>query len=437
VGIVRVSRLRGENVVSPSEQRQRIERWCERERIELRDVFEELDVSGGAALDRRPGLSQALALIEAKEANIIVVAYFDRLVRSLPVQLELLERFEAAGGEVVAIDVGQVRADTASHWLNSTMMGAVAEYQRRVTAERTADGKRQSVANGVPPFPNLPFYLRRRNGDGPIEHHPRKVELMRRAARMRLEGATIAAVRDYLRKHRVKLSYHGVQSLFSSRLLLGELHFGSMVNEAAFPPVIDVETWQRLQRVSVPRGRRAKSERLLARLGVLRCGTCGARMVVGSSQGEYALYRCPPVGDCPQRVTISASVAERTVVDEVRELLAGIEGRASVESGVGEAAEDLAHRQEALDKAIRAFAGLEDEQAARERLQELRAVRDEAQERHDELLDVAEPAITVSGGDWDLLTLDERRALIRAVVDRAVVRPGRGSDRITVESRSH
>jgi hypothetical protein len=71
----------------------------------------------------------------------------------------------------------------------------------------------------------LPFYLRRRDGKkkGPIEHDPRKVRLMREAIRMRLGGATIAAVRDYLRKHRVTLSYHGVQSLFSSRRALTTL----------------------------------------------------------------------------------------------------------------------------------------------------------------------------------------------------------------------
>jgi Recombinase zinc beta ribbon domain len=219
-------------------------------------------------------------------------------------------------------------------------------------------------------------------------------------------------------------------------MLLGELRFGDdLVNEHAFPALIDSETWQRLQRVFVSRGRRAKSERLLARLGVLRCGSCDGRMSVGTSQGQYALYRCSPTSDCSQRVTISAEVAERTVVEAVQDLLAGIEGRASVESGAGEAGEEVARRQEALDRAIRSFAGLEDEEAARERLQELRAARDQARVRHDELLAASAPAMTVGAGDWDLLTLDERRALIRAVVERAVVRPGRGADRITVEAR--
>jgi site-specific DNA recombinase len=420
--------------VSPSEQRQRIEATCERDGLTLLDTFEELDVSGGAALAVRPGLSRAVSMIEAREADAIVVAYFDRLFRSLAVQREALERVEAAGGQIVTADMGEVRADNASGWLSSTTLGMVAEYHRHVTAERTSDAKRRAVERGVAPFPHLPPYLRR-GEDDVIELEPKKARVVGEAVRLRADGATIADVREFLRARGIKRSYHGVQALLRSKMLLGELHFGAFVNEHAFPAVVDVGTWQRAQRVFVSRGRRPKSEHLLARLGVLRCGTCGARMVVGTSQGKFALYRCPPVGDCPKRVTISASVAENTIVTAVQGLLAGIEGRASVESGVREAGDELSRRQEALDKAIRTLGGLEDEQSARERLQELRAARDRARERHDELLAASAPAVTVSAGDWDLLTLEERRALIRAVVERAVVRPGRGADRITVEPR--
>jgi site-specific DNA recombinase len=436
---VRQSRSVGDDPVSPVEQRQRIGAACDREGFELLEVLPEVDVSGGAPLAKRPGLSRAVAMIEAGQAQVIVVAYFDRLFRSLEVQAEVAKRVEEAGGMLFAADAGELRSDTASGWITSSMLGVVADYHRRTTRERTIEAKRRAVERGVAPFPRLPFYLRRRRlpdgKKGPVEHDPQKVRLMREAVRMRLDGATIKAVRAYLAKHRVKLSYHGAQSLFPSRLLLGELRFGAMLNESAFPPVIDVETWQRLQRVSVARGRRAKSERLLARLGVLRCGTCGSRMVVGTSQGQYGFYRCPPVSDCPQRVTISAAVAERTVVDAMQEFLAGIEGSASIEAGATEAAEELSRRQEALDAAIRTFAGLEDEQAARERLQELRAARDEARERHDELVAASAPAITVSAGDWNLLSVEGQRDLIRAVVERAVVSPGRGPDRITVEPR--
>jgi DNA invertase Pin-like site-specific DNA recombinase len=86
IGIVRVSQVKdreGESFASPGQQRDRIHAACERDGLVLLDVMEELDVSCGRPLDARPGLSRAVAAVEAGEADVIVAAYFDRLMRSL------------------------------------------------------------------------------------------------------------------------------------------------------------------------------------------------------------------------------------------------------------------------------------------------------------------------------------------------------------------
>jgi DNA invertase Pin-like site-specific DNA recombinase len=438
--VIRVSRVGdrgGETFVSPREQRDRIETACDRDGLDLREVHQELNVSGGAPLERRTGLRRAVEQIEAGEAEIVVVAYFDRLVRSLAVQHELVERIERAGGRIVAVDVGEVRADTASHWLSSTMLGMVSEYHRRVTAERTQDAKRRAVARGVPPFPNVPPGYRRNEKDGSLELHPEQASVVAEAFRMRSDGATIAAVRDHLREHGIIRSYHGVQALLGSRVVLGELTFGALSNPDSHPPIVDASTWGRVQNVRLPRGRRAKSERLLARLGVLRCGSCGSRLVVGTANhGGYPLYRCPPVGDCTRRVTVSAGLAESTTIDAVKELLDGSRGTASLEDGVAAAERMLMHAENELNAAVEAFSGLDDVLAARDRLTALRHQRDSARGRLAELQVAAVPAITISAAqDWGELTLDEQRALIVAVVARVEVRPGRGIDRITVYPR--
>jgi hypothetical protein len=238
----------------------------------------------------------------------------------------------------------------------------------------------------------------------------------------------------FLAENGITRSYHGVGSLLASRAMLGEIHFGDLVNLTAHPPIVEVDVWRAVQRVKVSRGRRAKSERLLARIGVLRCASCGSRMVVGTSNhSHYFLYRCPPTGDCQRRVTISAELVEGIVVERVRDALADAEGRASVEHSAQDAARDLERAQADLDAAFRAFAGFEDETAARTRLAELRDRRDAAQAELDRL-GGSRAAVTVGVSvDWDRLTLAERRALIRAVVERVTVSPGRGADRVTVE----
>lgn len=438
IGVVRVSRVGGrdgEQFVSPSEQAQRIAAACERDGMTLVETIEELDVSGGTALERRPGLRRAVELVEAGEADVVVVAYLDRLVRSLSVQAEVVNRVEQAGGAILAVDVGTLTHGSSAQWLSGTMLGAVSEYARRVTAERTQDAKRRAVDRGVPPFPNIPPGYRRLD-DGTLEPHPDEAPAVADAFRLRADGATVMDVREHLRRHGIERSFHGVQALLGSRIVLGELSFGKLVNAESHPPLIDAETWAKVQRMRSPRGRRAKSERLLARLGILRCGTCGARLVVGTANhGAYALYRCPPIADCPKRVTVSAELAETAVVDAVKELLAGVRGTATLDESASDAERALTAAEHELSAAVEAFTGLDDVAAARERLLELRAARDEARERLADLQAAAAPAVIVTSADWDELTIDEQRALIRAVVAEAVVAPGRGAGRITVKPR--
>jgi hypothetical protein len=321
------------------------------------------------------------------------------------------------------------------------MIGAVAEYHRGVTAERTVDAKARAVASGVAPFPNIPPGYRR-GADKRTELDPETFPIVAEGFCLRANGSPIKDVQGHLRAHGIALSYHGVQALLCSRFFLGELRFGALVNLEAHPALIDAATWKRAQNQHVPRGRRPKSERLLARLGVLRCATCGARMVIGSTDQRgkrYWMYRCPPLGDCPQRVTISADRAEQVVEDEVRRLLQGMGGKAIAKSGAAEAAREYERRQAELESATRVAlgAGIEREAATTERLSELRQARDDALERLEELQDIDAAAFVVEAdADWSLLTLEERRALIRAVVARALVAPGRGPDRISIEARS-
>ena len=98
--------------------------------------------------------------------------------------------------------------------------------------------------------------------------------------------------------------------MLSSRLYLGEIHLGEWHNLQAHPPIIrDRDLFDRVQRRTVSRGRQAKSDRLLARLGVLRCGTCGSRMVINTHTGSY---RCgdTSANGCARRAAVQADVVE-------------------------------------------------------------------------------------------------------------------------------
>jgi hypothetical protein len=340
------------------------------------------------------------------------------------------------------VDAGKVTNGSASGDFSTNVLMAAAELQAAAGGERAQEAKIKAVREGRAPYPNIPPGLKRggADGKGPLELDEQTAEVVREAFRMRAEGASIAAVRDYLIAHGVARSFHGVQAMLCNRIYVGELRFGDLVNRD-IPALIDVATFSRAQRQHVPRGPRPKSERLLARLGVLHCATCGSRMVVGTTrqQGKsYSFYRCDPLHDCPRRVTIGSDKAEQAVEAEVRRLVAGMKGKASGKTGAQQAAREYDRRQAELDSAIEVVlgAGLEAETSATERLAALRQARDDALERLEELQGIDAPAVVLdAAADWDSLSLEARRGIIKAVLARAIVAPGRGDERITFEAR--
>lgn len=442
IGIVRVSEVggrEGESFASPDLQLDRIRADCERERLDLLRVLEELDVSGGADLEDRPGLGPAVEAVEAGDADVIVAAYFDRFFRSLAVQQQVVERVEAAGGRVRSVDFGDVSSVTAAQWLSSTQLGLMSEYYRRVTKERSREAQARAVARGAVPFRSIPPGLRRLP-DGTLEPTG-QAGVVAAAFRLYADGATIQDVREHLAAHGIHRSHNGTYRLLSNRLYLGEIHFGDLENLRAYEPaVIDRDLWRRVQAVRRPRGTGKRSERLLARLEVLRCASCGGKMTASTQtqRGQaYPYYRCAKVrADCPGRAAISAVLVERIVTDHVRRALDGLEGRASADHDAQAAEVELDRAQADLDSAIRAFAGVSDEPVALERLTELRAVRDEARAHAERLRGLRSALVINASMDWETLSVAAQRALIRAVVARVLVSPGRGGGRVRVELRS-
>jgi DNA invertase Pin-like site-specific DNA recombinase len=114
---------------SPEVQIEAARRWA-RDRGErlVASPIPEIDVSGRLPLSKRPGLLAAIEMIESGRADQLVVAYFDRLVRSLKVQLEVIERVERAGGEIFALDHGKLTNGTAAQRLSTNMLGSVFQY---------------------------------------------------------------------------------------------------------------------------------------------------------------------------------------------------------------------------------------------------------------------------------------------------------------------
>lgn len=162
-------------------QRAAIATECERRGWTVVGWHSDEGISGGKAVDARPGLTAALNTVESAEAAVLMAAKSDRLARNLPPLLDVLDRTERVGGVVVAVD-GTVGTSTAAGRFTTQIMGSVAELQRSLISDRTKAALAVRKAQGV------------RLGRKPSVSSP----VVDRIACERAAGSTWAAIADGL-----------------------------------------------------------------------------------------------------------------------------------------------------------------------------------------------------------------------------------------------
>jgi DNA invertase Pin-like site-specific DNA recombinase len=129
----------------------------------------------GARADR-PQLAKLMSALQA--GDVVVVTKLDRLGRSTRELLDLIERIGKVGAAFRSL--GDPLFDTTSSQgrLVSTLLAAIAEFERELIKERTGDGRTRAMAQGVK-FGRKPK----------LSDYQRKEAIQRRAA-----GETLASI---------------------------------------------------------------------------------------------------------------------------------------------------------------------------------------------------------------------------------------------------
>lgn len=106
-------------------------------------IHEDEGVSGAAR--SRPGLDQALAMIGA--GDTLVTWRLDRLGRSLPHLIDLVDRLKDRGCDFLSITEA-IDTSSAGGKLVFHVMGALAEFERSLIVERTRAGMTAARTRG-------------------------------------------------------------------------------------------------------------------------------------------------------------------------------------------------------------------------------------------------------------------------------------------------
>jgi DNA invertase Pin-like site-specific DNA recombinase len=142
-------------------------------------VAEHLSDNGrsGKRADNRPALTDALDLLTAGDADVLVVAKLDRLARSTVDLGRLMLRADRDGWDLVILDL-DVDTSTPSGRLMLRVVGAVAEYESDLISDRAKMTHRQRKERGL------------RAGQAPMLPD----QVRERVASMRDEGLSLRAI---------------------------------------------------------------------------------------------------------------------------------------------------------------------------------------------------------------------------------------------------
>jgi DNA invertase Pin-like site-specific DNA recombinase len=314
----------------------------------------EKNTSGGRLLEKRPGLLAALEDVRAKRATRVLVAHRDRLDRNLDVRRAYVAAVEVAGGEVWTPD-GRMTFSNPTDKLVQTQLGALDENYRDVIRDKVMRQKTERMEKGYPvtALPKIGYW--NPGGDSPAlvieEDRVHVVRMFELAA----DGKSSDEIVTYLRSEGYEATHSMVNKWLRNETFVGNLVWGELRHDGAHEAIIAPRLWKRVQEVRTERkpvGRKAKSDLLLSRLGVVRC-SCGAAMI-----GNTKVYVCSNREKHEDKASISSNRLEDIVLDKLAREIRGMRGQSGDVLGPALAEQERAN--EALAK-LRKIARLADD----------------------------------------------------------------------------
>ena len=296
---------RGDDLTSPELQEHVVRAYCERRRYDPVLWLCDVDMTGRAW--SRRSVEQAVRMIEAGEADVIVVPRWSRFTRNLRDYVMQTARIEGAGGRV---ESAQEETDpaTSAGLLQRDLFAILAQWESRKIGEAWRETHQRRVRAG------LPHCGRNRLGyqriDGRFFPHPVEGPIVKALYRRYLAGAGMVTLASWLAQQGILSTVtgrpwtpFGVRQMMTSGFAAGLLHVGGAHLPGAHPALISQATWDRFQDARRVRSHDYYPNRLnrpvMALDGLVRCASCGRLLRLKEERsvkyGSTAyMYECEP-----------------------------------------------------------------------------------------------------------------------------------------------
>ena len=363
----------GQKNTSTEEQEAAIRKFCDENGIILERVFADPFASGRSVAKRDKYVEMLSFLLRKKKPDVtgVILWDYERYGRNFDRAQYDAAQLRMNGYKLFSMQQPIVDNSPFSHVVEA-MYFASAQNQSDMIS---ADVKRALQSNftkyKVIPRPNIPvgwiavpvkmgYYSDGRERIGyKAEPDPKYIEKIRAAVIARLNGAEMKEIRFILGGDLAKLTAK-VNSLFRKTLLYGSLTYGGTTIEDYCKPIIDKDTFDRLQLYNASRPKRRRSpgagvyslnRSILS--GLLVCGECGGHMHLDRRKAKghtYETYFCNEY-----HVGVRREDIEEVMIAKAIELLDDEHWQKDTETllyGVQDAEKDAEYKQ-SLQRQIR------------------------------------------------------------------------------------
>ena len=303
-------------------------------------VDEFADRGESARTADRPELQRMLEFLVANAVTYVIVHKIDRLARNRADDVAINLAIRQAGVQLVSVT--ENIDETPSGILLHGIMSSIAEFYSRNLANEVIKGSVQKAKSGGTPMRAPTGYLNVRgmiNGQEVrgIEIDPVRGPLMKWAFDAYASGKwTIRTLTDELNDRGLTstpgpktpskpLGTSNLQRLLRHPYYIGIVRYRGVLYQGKHEPLVDPETWQRVQELLAARNIAGEKQREHPHYlkGSVYCGNCGSRLVVSHAKNRhgtiYEYFIC--LGRQQKRTTctqqaIRIDVAEDAVVSE-------------------------------------------------------------------------------------------------------------------------
>lgn len=458
VAYVRVSKER-DGMISPELQMAAIERHCQSAGYEIVETLTDLDLSG--QFWKRRQVEQAVTMIEAGTADVLVVWKLSRVARNRKDWILAVDRVEGAGGRLESA-TEPMDTNTSSGRFARGMLAELAAFESERLGESWKDAHERRVKQGKPANgkPRYGYQYDKENGFTPDPvQGPILAELYSRY----LSGQSVYSLVQFLNDGPTRpvtgygVSKDGLWSARTIRRIMDQGFGAGFITRhgerlpGIHEPVITPEQWEEYLARRETRRVNRRSERsnyLLS--GLIRC-SCGSRMNAGLfGTGHTPKYRCKAAAEKRAHTGgyVMVDYVERLLLDQLTEWADEVDAEGAQAAKMAKKTQATTNKAASLAKQVVKLDGRLDQltmkmldgtvpQETYTRLRDdlLQQKKDADTALSAAKVAVAKPPIELLPelvADWHLLPADMRRDILSRLIKYVEVAPGRPRAKITV-----